>query len=69
MKPEILRPLLSGFAVDCRDERLIEAELLETVHRRDQLQRIRCTSPDCSSIDGGRATTVTRVHQETLDDN
>jgi hypothetical protein len=62
-------PLLSGFLVDCSDENLTEAELLETCHGRDDLQRIRCISQDVTSIAGSRATTLTRVHQETVDDN
>ena len=69
MKTPILTPLLSKFAVDCNDAGLIEAELLKMLSGSDQLQRIRCVSADVTSINGGRATTVTRVYQETRDDN
>ena len=69
MKAPNLTPLLSRFEVDCDRARFVEFEVLNMSVEGDQLQRIRCVSADLTSIRSGRATTVTRVHQETLDDN
>ena len=69
LKAPNLKPLLSRFEVDCDGARFIKAELLNMSVEHDQPQRIRCVSADLTSINGGRATILTRVHQETLDDN